>query len=502
MSNFFYIRLSFLFTVFFALLAFTNACQDGKASEKQSAKENKQFTVFASDSEKFNVLLLPFHPDKDCQSSNYDTEVEVIAAVEASGWAQSLEVDVKLLDDAECPYKPNVARRIGKEHNADVVVWGTYNPKKQEPQILYTWINDVVNGHMGLPQLTDLRNGFYLKDDSYYISNWIVGVTATSKDKWPEALMHFEEIATDKCDVAVTPMIGHCYYSLRREPKVDSIIQIVMGCVPEYVGVAIRGWRHQISLNLQESLDDYTEALKKNPRYRAAYEHRATLLFENRKYKEAAHDFTQAIGLGSDEESVYATRGIAYHNSGYRDKAIEDYTKVMEMYPSNAKVYFDRANAHFILGHYDAALKDYTTGISKEPTTLRAYLNRGITYVEIDNYEAAIADLTHVIESQPENVNALVYRGAAYSFHGKLDEAKLDFIKVLSLDSDNSLAISGREYLEQRISAKDLADEMDRLERERQVKSLPPGFVAPDKEGNIKLDVNNQVPAPPTPKTK
>ncbi len=493
MINFFYIRQFSLLTVFFVVTGLTYACSNGKAEEQPEKTTSTSTKTFSPDSDNFNILLLPLHPDKECKSDNREMENELMGLLNASQWAKAMNIDIKLLENQECPYKPQIAQQLGKEHNADVIVWGFYNPKKQKSEILYTWINDVIEGHMGFPQLTDLRNGFYLQDDVNYIGNWLIGVAACSQNKWAEALTAFQYVASDKCDVAVTPLITHCYYLLHKEAEVDSMFNIAVSCVPKYVGLAMRGWRQHIGRKYQDAFNDYSEAIKLNPKYRSAYEHRGTVLFEREKYPEAIADFTNAIRLGSDEESVYSTRGIAYHNSGDREKAIEDYTKVMELNPDNAKAYYDRANAHYILGHYDQALKDYTTGISKEPNTLRAYLNRGITYVEIDNYEAAIADLSHVLKEQPQNVTALAYRGAAYSFHGKFEEASLDFVNTLALDSENKLALRGREYLEKRKEAKNTADEFDRLKKEAKVKTIPgPNgkgeIILPDEDGVIRIN--------------
>ena len=490
----YYIRKGLLLTVILFLVGLSYACNNGKAEQSSESIEDSTKTVFPKKSDNFNVLLLPFHPDEKCKAENTEMEEQLISFIQSSEWAQAMNIDVRLLQDQECPYKPKIAQKLGKEHNADVIIWGFYNKKEQKPQILYTWVKDVVEGHMGLPHLTDLRNGFYLKGDVTYIGNWMIGVAACKANKWAEALAHFEYIATDKCDVAVTPMIGHCYYALRKEPQVDSIMQIVVGCVPEYVGLAMRGWRHHISKKYQDAFNDYTASLKKNPRYKAAYEHRGTVLFERFKYKEAINEFTQSINMGTDEESIYSLRGIAYHNSGDREKAIVDYTKATELNPNNAKAYFDRANAHFILGHFDEAIKDYTMGISKETSTTRAYLNRGITYVELSNYEAAIADITHVLEKEPENVTALTYRGAAYSFHGKTNEAEADFIKALALDPDNQMALKGRDYVNKIIDMKELADEMDRLENE----AKDQGIILPKYENGVpKFDLSNQPKATP-----
>ncbi|MFK7908692.1 MAG: tetratricopeptide repeat protein [Chitinophagales bacterium] len=499
MTNFFYIRQIFLLATFSILFGLGYACTDGNAQQQKKEEQKASKTVFSPNSKTFNVLILPFHPDKDCKTENVEMENKLMEFIGTSDWAQAMNINIQLLQDQACPYKPSIAQQLGKEQNADVIIWGFYNGKKQKPEILYTWINDVVQGHTGFPHLTDLRNGFYLKDDPNYIANWMIGVAAASKNKWAEALAHFQVIATDKCDVAVTPMIGHCYYVLHKEPQVDSIMQKIVGCVPDYVAIAMRGWRHYVGKKNQEAVNDYTESLKKNPRYKSAYEHRATIFFENKKYKEAIHDFTQAIKLGTDEETVYGLRGVAYHNSDDREAAIKDYTKALELNPNYSKAYYDRANAHYILGQYDEAVKDYTAAIGKETSTKRAYLNRGITYVEIDNYEAAIADFTHVIEAQPENVTALAYRGAANSFHGKLNEARADFTKALYLDPDNKMALKGVDYWKEREEIKLRADEMDRLEAE----AVEGGVIKPKMEdGKAKFDLRDFPTNTPPPSKK
>jgi tetratricopeptide (TPR) repeat protein len=78
------------------------------------------------------------------------------------------------------------------------------------------------------------------------------------------------------------------------------------------------------------AIADFTEAIRYNPRYAAAYHDRGFAYLDKKDYDHAIADFDRAIALNPKLASAYGNRGNAYRAKGALDRANAD---------------FDRANA-------------------------------------------------------------------------------------------------------------------------------------------------------------
>jgi tetratricopeptide (TPR) repeat protein len=106
---------------------------------------------------------------------------------------------------------------------------------------------------------------------------------------------------------------------------------------------------------------------------------------------EGVRCYTEAIRLQPDYAAAYNNRGIAHSDQGDLDGAIKDYDQALRLKPDDAPAY-NRGIARSDQGDLDGAIKDYDQAIRLKPDYADAYYNRALVWEEQANYSAAIDD--------------------------------------------------------------------------------------------------------------
>ena len=73
-----------------------------------------------------------------------------------------------------------------------------------------------------------------------------------------------------------------------------------------------------------QAIDDYTEAIRWNPKHLDAYNNRAASYIELRQPDQAIPDLEQALSIDGNSASAYALRSMANTLLGYDDQAKKD----------------------------------------------------------------------------------------------------------------------------------------------------------------------------------
>ncbi|RPJ79696.1 MAG: tetratricopeptide repeat protein, partial [Deltaproteobacteria bacterium] len=197
--------------------------------------------------------------------------------------------------------------------------------------------------------------------------------------------------------------------------------------------------------DLRKSLQDFSQAIKMNPKLSKAYNSRGILYFTLRKYQYAITDFSKAIELEPHYTNAYNNRGISWRNMGEYLKAIADYTRTMEINPSDPEAYNSLA---WIL----ATCPDSKSRDGKRAVELssRAFLLRPDSF-KLDTLAAAYAEtgnFKEAISAQEKSIllmskSRVQNKKAMEEFHNHLESYKSgkpwrDFPKKEIADSTNS----------------------------------------------------------------
>jgi Flp pilus assembly protein TadD len=114
------------------------------------------------------------------------------------------------------------------------------------------------------------------------------------------------------------------------------------------------------SHEFEESIKDFDEAIKIDPKYIDAYYNRGTSKLYLKDYKNAITDLDKAIELKPDFAKAYANRGIAKVKLDDVTGAIKDFDMALKIDPDNASSYFMRGQFKLQLGDAEGGCLDLT----------------------------------------------------------------------------------------------------------------------------------------------
>jgi len=203
---------------------------------------------------------------------------------------------------------------------------------------------------------------------------------------------------------------------------------------------------------------DYTEAIRLNPNYTAAYKDRGVTYFRLKERRLAITDFNQAIKLNSNDAEIYNHRGITRYEIGDKQGAIRDYSQAIKINPKLHQAYINRAVARGEIGDkagadsdysqafylqaedklerrdFQGAIAKYTEAIRLNSNYAAAYQGRGIARFRLGEKESALADLNQAIKLNPDDAKAYYERGIVRNELGDKQGAINDYNQAIKIN--------------------------------------------------------------------
>jgi tetratricopeptide (TPR) repeat protein len=179
---------------------------------------------------------------------------------------------------------------------------------------------------------------------------------------------------------------------------------------------------------ISESINAFSEALKINSDFAAAYMQRGRMLFASvatTDYIDKDLDFATVLIKGSK---------VSAQDKDILNRAVSDLSETLFLAPDLPVAYLDRGRIYNQLQNYTKAIADYTSAININPGFYEAYVNRGITYVILDENNRALSDLNYAISLKPNLAGAYATIGYMYLHLGEYNKAITFFDKDISLD--------------------------------------------------------------------
>lgn len=194
----------------------------------------------------------------------------------------------------------------------------------------------------------------------------------------------------------------------------------------------------------KDNLSLWNDVISKYP-VDAAYYFRGLGYTEQANYPRAIDDFNQAIEKNPKYALAFDARGTALFNIGQYDKALDDYSEAIRIIPRNAISYGNRGAVYSQKGDFENAIADYSEAIKIYPKgAFSSYCNRGMAYGNKGDHDRAIDDFTQAIKLNPQFMKVYYYRGLAYKFKGDISHALEDINKACSMGFDLACkALSG-----------------------------------------------------------
>jgi tetratricopeptide (TPR) repeat protein len=226
---------------------------------------------------------------------------------------------------------------LGKNKNADIVIWGWYGKTQQKAAVSvnfemlsaakdYIDVGKQVQGEirqMAVASLERFEIQVNLAEELKYLTLVTLGVSAYAADDWDNAIKQL----TAALSVA--------------KPN-------------------------------KAALDPAT-----------IYFYRGNAYGKKKEYDHAIADFNQALQLNPKYAKAFNNRGNAYYNQKEYDRAIKDYNQALQLKltPKYAAVaFYNLGNAYAKKKEYDRAIADYNQALQLNPKYAAAFYNRGLVY--------------------------------------------------------------------------------------------------------------------------
>ena len=212
--------------------------------------------------------------------------------------------------------------------------------------------------------------------------------------------------------------------------------QAYLGCGQAYAA------QHEYALAVKRG---YDRALELDPEWALAYRLRGEAYHAQHDERKAIDDFTQAIRHQPRDAGHYIRRAAAYGALRDREHKEQDlHDALAQIAPRGPWDYVVRAEAANSLGEYDRAVREAAKAIDGDASFAAAYRVRGLAQANSRNYELAIADYTKAIELNPRDIGAHNLRGQSYSHQKDYKRAIADFTQAVKLDPKFAFAYRNR----------------------------------------------------------
>jgi len=105
-----------------------------------------------------------------------------------------------------------------------------------------------------------------------------------------------------------------------------------------------------------------------DPEKSAQAKERGNEFFRNQKYPESVQEYSEAIKRNPKDHTIYSNRAASYTKLGEYNYALKDCDECIKLKPDFAKVYSRKGAAHYLMREYEKALDAYDKGMKLDPS--------------------------------------------------------------------------------------------------------------------------------------
>lgn len=179
-----------------------------------------------------------------------------------------------------------------------------------------------------------------------------------------------------------------------------------------------------------------------NPKTPQDYYDRGLLRTQAKDYLQAINDYSQAIKLNPRFVDAYLKKCEMHYKLGQNQEVLEDCEAVLKIDSTVAKAHYYRGRARYSLGYIEPAIESYSLAIAQDKSYSQAHYYRGMAYKESLNVAAAISDLTQAAELFRQQKNYDAYRRAQQNVIELGGDGKLSRNESWAYSFLNTLALS------------------------------------------------------------
>ena len=192
------------------------------------------------------------------------------------------------------------------------------------------------------------------------------------------------------------------------------------------------------------AIQNFSEAIRLNPRYADAFYHRGFARWFKGENDLAIQDYSEAIKIDQNHVDALSRRGFVFRNIGNTDRANQDFDRATSINPTGAEGLVSRGRAYLYRGDNDGAIQDNSEAIRLDPNSHEAFTGRGLAYANKRDFDNAIRDYDQAIRINPNYAVAWSDRGLAYANKRDFDNAIRDYNQAIRINPNYPAALNNR----------------------------------------------------------
>lgn len=156
-------------------------------------------------------------------------------------------------------------------------------------------------------------------------------------------------------------------------------------------------------------------------------------------FDEAEFCFSEAIRVQEDFEAAYQRRATVYSEQDNNEAALSDLEKAIELDPEYLQAYNTRAAVYTAMERFDEALKDIDLVLEKDAENVTARAEKASIFEAQGEYAAAAEQLTPLVQEYKDEPDLYSKRALFYLFGDEPEKAIDDLLKAQKLQGSNAV---------------------------------------------------------------
>lgn len=189
------------------------------------------------------------------------------------------------------------------------------------------------------------------------------------------------------------------------------------------------------------------EALKTDSGNAELHRLRATVHCRAGNLKLCLQDADRAVASDPEYLPTRLYRATVRTNAGLAKDALSDCDAVIKLQPENPLGYNCRGFVNRGLREFSQAIADFDEALRRNDKFALAHYNKGVTYILQNRFKDALASLSSAIEIDPKHDDSFAQRGKARIGLADVAGARADYVRAMSLNRGNFVAVVGMQGL-------------------------------------------------------
>lgn len=235
--------------------------------------------------------------------------------------------------------------------------------------------------------------------------------------------------------------LAYDLYNLGRYDEVLRVVNKYQAALPKEPNFPLlAGHVHKQSQLLFESVNDYTDAINREPKMGEAYVNRGYVLNDMQNAEQASKDFDTALKLSPDNGIAHL--GLAFSDLQLRrpKEALDQVNEAQKLMGESGATHMVKATAYRQQRLLASAEKEYTAALKYAPDDLSLQMARADTLYRMRRYQESIDALNQALRLSPDDPAIYAEMAHAYAQMRNREET-LRYVEAAERSGASSSAV-------------------------------------------------------------